>query len=536
MSDGLRLVLLVAAPLAGAWLTHELRRARRAALVAAAASIAVCAGLTASIAAGVAGGGSLERSLGTAIAGVDITARADSASVAVILAACLAAAVALPRHRDSGERLAGLLLCLAGTAAVAAGGNLLLVAAGVEVIAGGALLLSGGRGPGRRSAVVVAGVIGGAAVALVAAAAQLVAGAGSSDLAFVPQGAVGGALAVPWAMAGAALLISPVLLGDPGSPARQWAAVGTLPSGYLVLLRLQESAGGQLPAGAAAALSVIGGAVAVFAAVDAMRAATLAAAGRAGVAVVVGVLVSLFGGPLATEGTVLAGLFLALELAVVAAPAWGGRGSALSAASVGVLALPGGLAFAVAVTGLGLVASRGAGAFPQLAVLCTALTAAAVAAARGLATPPRGWRPVAPGSLLAVAAALAGGLLPGLFLRQVAAPLAGGGAAVDLDAGALQAPGGGFAAGYFALAAAVLVAAAAAAVVVTGDGAVARAVARTPAASMPRLGPLLRLRRMIASPAQRASTGLSRFDHWLESQPQLPLFVVAAAAAVLLFR
>jgi hypothetical protein len=169
----------------------------------------------------------------------------------------------------------------------------------------------------------LASLLGAAGLALVAAAAQLVSAAGSSDLAFVPPGAVGGALAIPWALGGAALLLSPAVPGEGGSPARDFAAVGAVPAGFLVLLRLQESAGGQLPGNAAVTLAVMGGAVACLAAYTARRALTLAAAGRSGIAVLSGVLVSLFGGPLATGGTVLAGLFLAIELGLLAASLFG---------------------------------------------------------------------------------------------------------------------------------------------------------------------------------------------------------------------
>ena len=536
MSAGLRLVLLVAVPPVGAALCRELGRRRRVAVVVAAAAILACAALAVSIAGSVGGGGSLERSLGNAIAGVDFTARADSASVAAILVACAAALLALIGRPGDGGRHAGTLLCLGGVAAVAVGGNLVLVAGGVEVLAAATLLVSGGGGPGRRSALIVAGLIGGSGMALLTAAAQLVAGVGSSDLAFVPQGAVGGVVAVPWALAGAGVLTAPLLFGDPASPSRRWAAVGAVPGGYLILLRLQESAGGQLPGSAAATLAVVGAIVAGVGAVAALRAGTIAESGRACVAVVSGVLVSLFGGPLGPDGTILAGLFLALELAMVAAPAWNRPSSSLSAASIAVLALPGGMAFAVAVTGLGLVAGRGAGALPQLVVLCAALTAGAVAAARALSNPPRGWRPIAPGAVLAVGVALAGGLVPGLILRQFAAPLAGGGASVDLDAGALLAPGGGFAAGYFALAAAVLVAGGVAAMVITGDEPVARRAVAVRPAPIPRLGALLGLRRALAPAVRHTSAALARFDHWLESQPRLPLLVVAAVVAIIVFR
>jgi hypothetical protein len=536
LTPGLRLVLAVAAPLLGAALTHELRHHRRLTLLIGVGSICACAALTATVVSGVTAGSTLERGFGNAIPGVDFTARADPASVAAILTACLAALLATSRHRHSGERLAGLLLCLAGTAIVATAGNLVLVAAGVEVIAAGTLLSRGRRGPGWRSAALLAGLLGAAGLALTTTAAQLVSAAGSSDLSFVPPGAIGGALAIPWALAGAALLLAPAVPGEGGSPARDWAAVGALPAGYIVLLRLHQSAGGQLPGNAGIALAVIGGAVACLGAYTALRAVTLAAAGRSGVAVMAGVLVSLFGGSLAAVGTVLAGLFLSIELGLLAAPSWGRRPTAWSAASLALVALPGGAAFAMVAIGLATVAHRGLVAFPQLLVLSGVLAAAAIAAARALAVPHQLWRPAVPGAVLASAAGLAGGLLPGLAVRYVAAPLAGGASAIDLDAGALGVPGGGFAAGYIGVAAVVVVLTAASAIVVAGEEPVAESAAQVRALRPPQLRLLRRLRRRSAPAVVAIASAIRLLDTWLDSQPQVPLFVGGAALAVVLLR
>jgi hypothetical protein len=535
LSGGLRLALVVGAPLLGAILMHELRGRRRTALIVATLSVAATAALVASVVSGVTGGESLEHSFGTAIPGVDLTTRADSASVAAVLVACLAALLAIPRLGGQGDRLCGLLLCLAGTATVACAGNLVIVAAGVEVVAGGTLLLRGRRGKGLRSAVLLAAVVAGSGLALVAAAAQLVADAGSSDLAFVPAGAIGSALAVPWALGGVGLLVSIALPGDAASPARDWAAVGALPAGFLVLLRLQQTAGGQPPGFAAVTLAVIGAVVASAAAVSALRAGTLAAAARAAVAVLTGLLVSLFGSAGAVSATATAGLFLGLEIALLASPSWNRRPTAWSAASTGLLAMPGGAMFAVVAVGLGAVAQRGVAAFPQLALLTAVIAAAAIAAARALASPLRIWRPPEPGAVLAVVAGLAGGLVPGFALHQVAAALAPGTAPVDLDAGALQVVGSGFAGGYFAVAAAILLVAAAAATVVAAAEPTAAVAAAVQPAGMPRLGLLLTVRRRSLRPTRRVGRGLHTLDRWLEAQPQLPLLIGAAALAVLLF-
>jgi hypothetical protein len=535
LSGGLRLALVVAAPLLGAILVHELPGRPRAGPVIALLTVLATAALAASVVPGVSDGGSLEHSFGTAIPGVDLTTRADSASVAATLVACLGALLAVPRLRNHEERLCGLLLCLAGTAVVACAGNLILVAAGVEVIAGGTLMLRGRRGAGLRSVALLASVVAGSGLALVAAAAQLVADAGSSDLAFVPASAVGGAVAVPWALGGVGLLVSMALPGDAASPARDWAAVGALPAGFLVLLRLQQTAGGQPPGFAGVTLAVIGALVASGAAVSALRAGTLAAAARAVVAVLTGVLVSLFADSVAVSGTVTAGLFVGLEIALVAAPSWNRRPTAWSAASTAFLAMPGGAMFAVVAVALGAVAQRGVAGFPQLAVLTAVVAAAAIAAARALARSPRSWRPTVPGAVLAVVAGFAGGLVPGFALSQVAAAVAPGGAPVDLDPGALQVVGAGFAGGYFAVAAAILLVAAAAATVIVAAEPGAVAAPTVQPAAVPRLALLLAARRRSLPAARRIGSGVHSLDRWLEAQPQLPLFIGAAALAIVLF-
>jgi hypothetical protein len=249
-----------------------------------------------------------------------------------------------------------------------------------------------------------------------------------------------------------------------------------------------------------------------------------------------GVLVSLFGGSLAAVGTVLAGLFLSLELGLVAAPSWGRRATAWSAASLALVALPGGAAFAMVSIGLATVAHRGLVAFPQLLVLSGVLAAAAIAAARALAVPHPRWRPAVPGAVLASAAGLAGGLLPGLAVRYVAAPLAGGAAAIDLDAGALGVPGGGFAAGYIGVAAMVVVLTAASAIVVAGEEPIAEPAAQVHALRPPRVRFLLRVRRRSAPAVVAIASAIRLLDAWLDSQPQVPLFVGGAALAVVLLR
>lgn len=534
LSGGVRLALIVGVPLLGALLVHETRARSAIAAAVALVTVAATAVLAASVIGSVTGGGSLEHTFGNAVPGVDLATRADAASITAVLVACAAALVALPRLR--GGRLCGLLLCLAGTAAVATGANLVVMASGVEVLAAGVLLVGGRRGAGSRSTALVAAVLGAAGLALVAAAAQLVAGAGSSDLAAIPSGAIGGAVAVPWAIGGAALVLSAGIPGGAAGRGRDWAATGALPAGFLVLLRLEQTAGGQIPGNAGVTLAVAASAAAAVGGVSALRAGIdVAAAGRAAVLVLSGILVVLLAGPLATTGTLAAGLLLALEVALVASAAWTSRPTAWSALSLGLVALPGGAAFAAVAVGLGSIVNRGAAAFPELLLLAGAVAAAAVAAARCLGSAPGTWRPLHTGAVIASAAGLLGGVLPGFVFRQAAASLAAGATPVDLDAGAIQVTGAAFAGGYFVIAAAVLLAAAASAATLAAGEALGEATATVRVAAVPRLRAALTVRRQAAPAVTLTGATLDRFDHWLEGQPQLPLFVAAAAVAVFLF-
>lgn len=534
LNGGARLALVVAAPLLGAVVIHELR-GRRAAQLAGVSAIVATLVVLLSVANSLTGSATLEHTFGNAIPGVDFTTRADSASLVVTLVACLAALLATVRLAEP-LRLCGVLLCLAGCAAVATAGNLALMVGGVEAVAAGSLMVAGATGAGSRSVRLVAGVLGASGLALCAAAVQLVAGAGSSDLSSIPATTVGGAVAVPWALAGALLVLAAAApIGRAGS-GRDWAAIGTLPVGYLLLLRLQQSAGGQLPGAASVTLAVIGAAAAAAWALAALRARTSVGVGRAVVGVTLGAMVSLFGGALASSGALLAGLFLAAEVTLLAAPAWHHRPTGWSIASLAVLALPGGAAFAALAVGLGPVVHRGPGGFPQLAVLAAALAASAIAAARLLARAQLSWQPVVPGAVIAVVAGLGGGLVPGFAIREVAGPLAGGGSPVDVDAGVLQLSGAAYAGGYVALAALILVVAAAAAAVLVAGEPVAAPAASVEPRRLPDLGRLLALRRQTLIPLRRLSSAVESLDSWLEAQPRLPLFLGATALAIVLFR
>lgn len=533
LSGGVRLTLLVAAPMLAALVVHELRHRGRAAVAVTIAAIAACTALGISVAGAVAAGGSLEQTFGTVTPGVDLTVRADAASIGVVLVAAAASLLLLATLRADHERLAGLLLCVAGAAAVAVGGNVVLIGGGVEVIAIGALIVGGRRGPGFRTTVLLVTSIGAAGLGLIAAAAQLVAANGSSDLVAIPPGAVGGAVAVPWALAGAILVICPVAtFGAPrGLP--PWAAVAAAPAGYLVLLRLQQTAGGQIPGNAAVMLGLLGVLVAVAGACTALRARAVAEAGGAVLRVLTGLLLTLCAGSLASGGVMLAGIFLSVEVGLLAATAWRRDAGPWAAATVALLAFPGGAAAAVALVSLGSVVGRGPGGYPQLLVLVAAMSAAAVGVGRLLTRPLAGPRAVSPATLVAVAVGIVGGLVPGFALRVVAAPFAGGALGIDVDAAALQHAGADWAGGYITTSLLlVLGSAASARLLASGELSAAAVVEERPAAPTRRL-PVVRARRAIRRSVSPLRRGAHAIDEWLEVQPGLPLVAVVALVGLL---
>jgi hypothetical protein len=152
--------------------------------------------------------------------------------------------------------------------------------------------------------------------------------------------------------------------------------------------------------------------------------------------------------------------------------------------------------------------------------------------ARRLVVPPRAWRPLPAGALLAVVAGLAGGLLPGAALRIIAAPLAGGAQGLDFDAAALQHPGADWAGGYFAAALLVVLGAATSTIVLVGEDRPIRPSSLPIPATRLQLAPLLRPRRRFRGLGRRASGTVHVVDQWLDVQPQLALVAVLAGVGL----
>src|SRR5579864_7653697 len=97
--DGVRLVLVVAIPLAGAAVVHETGDRPRVRAVVALVALLAAGALAASVAGATAGGGTVERSFGEAIPGAALTVRADSATITAVLSAVVAALLALAGGR-----------------------------------------------------------------------------------------------------------------------------------------------------------------------------------------------------------------------------------------------------------------------------------------------------------------------------------------------------------------------------------------------------------------------------------------------------
>jgi hypothetical protein len=81
-----------------------------------------------------------------------------------------------------------------------------------------------------------------------------------------------------------------------------------------------------------------------------------------------------------------------------------------------------------------------------------------------------------------------------------------------------------------------MVVAGAAALAISADGPLAAPAPVAAPRRLPVLTPVLQVRRFAAPRLTSVGARLDRADHWLESQPHLPVVVAAAAVAVLLFR
>jgi len=476
--------------------------------------------------------GPLSPSFGEVVNGVPLALRVDATGLTLVVVTVVAALLALTAPgRRSGEE-AAIMLTAVGAGVAALAGNAVVLFAGVEIAnLGGLLLARAAAGRLSRAAMVGFAIQHAFALGLLAAAVQLVVATGTSDPYSVPPSALGLPVALPWALAGAARLLSAAWWpGSSGSRSTRAAlAVGAIPCGGAVLLRLTAGLDGASEPALITWLSAVGVAAGLAGGLAAWRWQGDPRRAAAGPVVV---LAGVPGG----GGGFAAGL-LAFELAALAAPAWSrGIGSGRSARGMAALALAaaGGLPIGFGTTALVLELGSLAALGPAYAAVLFGLGATAMlavgaslaAARRALGAPSAAagvrWRPDA---ALGLAFGALAALLPGATAQAVLVPLVGGAAPGSADLASLSGSAGSWPGGYLSLALLVVVLAVACAAILLGralphPGHGEPGPERTPAWLA------------LAASRRRARPVLA----WLVSQPGLIFAVVAALAAILLFK
>jgi hypothetical protein len=558
-----------------------------------AVAVLVLAGWAALSIAPLTSSGPVVTSFGDAVPGVPLVLRADQTGLALVVISLAAALVTLgAADRRLGEE-AAVLVVAAGTALAALAGNAVILFGGAEIASlGGLLLASVGRGRVSRGAVAAFSIQHVVALGLLVAAVQLVVATGTSDPYAVPQSVVGLSVALPWGLAGAGRLLAagwwPRTAG--GRSARSWLVIGAVPCGAAILLRLAAATGGGDDLGLTLLLTIVGAAAALWGAVAAWRwRHESRRAGRALLTASAGALVAVAGLP-GGAGGFAAGL-VALELALLASPAWSQptrpsrRGRALAAAALAAAGgLPLGFGTTAAVLELGTVATLGRAYTPLLLALGAAAVGAAASglvAARqalgpaafstrevglGLRSPDReegsllrGSGPLLstgpsaeegtgprillrgvvlprPDAVLALALGAIAALLPGGVGAAVLGPLVGSSAPAVIDAATLHGPGGPWPGGYLSLALLIVLVAVASAGLLMGRPVPHPAHGERGPRPRPAWLTLVRIRRTFGPPVRSLGRGLARTDAWLVAQPGLAFTVVAALAALIVFR
>lgn len=545
ISSGLRLalapvILLVVAAVVPAFPPQRERMARALAVLACGAALA----LLISDVGVVAAQGQVEAAFGIPVAGTAFLFRADSTGVALAVIAASAALFALLEPERSSRRSGAILLCAAGSWGAALAGNAVLLFAGLEAANVGAMLLmSRGRRPSR-GVVASFAVQHLAALGLLGAAVELTLSTGTSDLAAIPVGAVSAAIALPWALAGATRLVAPALA--PSGAGLAWAAVGAVPAGAAVLLRLRKLAG-PLPLSVILILEIAGALVVVWGAMSAVRrASNPQAAGRGLLLIGAGLPLAVIGVTADSAGAAAAAALVALELSVAAAPLWSARFAASRArwpaAAALLLAgnLPVGFGMSAVVLVLGAAASPGLAGGALLPALGLGVALGVVASLRAVGAllrrpPDHAAHPIPPLAAVAVVLSLAAAFVPGAVAAGVLSALAPTTLPPSADAASLRGPQGGWASGYFFFAALWL-----SIVVVSAFTLLGRTLVKPPLTAQetmpepaPAWVPLVRARRRIRRPLARVLAGAAGLDQWLVAQPRLPMVLIATLLAAL---
>jgi hypothetical protein len=537
-------VLLLAGALVTVAIPSAARRARLlGAVMFAALALAAAADLIVLIS-----GGPVTASFGEAVPGVPLSLRADPTGLALVVGIVVATLVSLDsRGRGSGQE-AALLLTAAGASLAALAGNAVVLFAGVEIANLGALLLDrAARGRLGRGAITAFAVQHGFGLMLLLAALQLVVADGTSDPYALPAAAIGLAVGVPWAISGVARLLAVAWWpgGVSGDATRSSLAVGAIPCGAAILFRLTAGLDGASMPVLTDGLAAAGWAVAMLGGVMAWRRqGDPRRAGRALVLSITGSVIALAG--ISGGGAALAAGLIALELAVLTAPAWShGVGPGRTARGVAALALatagglPVGFGTTAVVLEVGTVLALGRAYVALdigLGVAALVAAAAGLGAARAALEVPgsraRGaGHPSLTGSL-GLLLGLAAAVIPGTVGAIALAPLAGGGGLVAVDALSLSGPGGSWPGGYVTLAAAAALLAGGSVWALAGWP-VQGFLAPPALTARPSRGAGLVAARRRAGPVLRGAAGaLSRVDDWLVTQPGMLLAVAAAAIAL----
>ena len=414
------------------------------------------------------GSGRIETSLGTPVAGITYLLRLDLPGAILGLVAAAAGLLLLLDGERQTREVAAVIVCVTGTILAVLAGNVVMLVGGIEIAGVGTLLMtSAARGRPGRGGLVAIGIEHLASLGLLVAGVQLLSGAGTTDFAVIPAGAMGATVAGPWAAAGVVLLLSPAFVPIRGSrtPTAAWATTGAIPCGAIVLLRLREAAAGPLPEQVTIGLATVGGVAALVAVAVALRRSRVPViAGRALCVVTAAPVVALTGIAGPSAGAAIAAGVCSLVLVTALTAAWeqvgrGRGGTALAALALGAAGgLPIGFGITALILELSATVSVGRPAAALLAALgvsgCLGAAAAVRAAAIIVAESGDGSRTHLP-SVLATAAvvvSLVAAIVPGAVATTVLISLSSGSLTEPIGAAAIRATAGDWSGGYILVA------------------------------------------------------------------------------------
>jgi hypothetical protein len=553
LGGGLQLALIAAPLIAAAIVVFALAPGQaRVARIVAGVGIAATIGLLALEAASLNGSGRIQTSLGTPVAGISYLLRLDLPGATLGLVAAAAGLLLLLESDRQTREVSALLVCVAGTIVATLAGNLVMLAAGVEIASVGTLLMtSATRGRPGRGGLVALGLEHLGSLGLVVAAVQLLSGAGTTDFAVIPAGAMGATIAGPWAAAGVVRLFAPafVPIRATRAPTAAWATTGAIPCGAIVLLRLREAAAGPLPEQIALGLAAAGGVAAILTAVVALRrAGEPAVAGRALCVIAAAPIVALTGVAGPAAGAAIAAGICSVVLVSALTAAWEhiGRGHASAALAAFALGAAGSLPIGFGITALILEMSAvvsigrpGAALLAALGVAGVLGAAAAVrAATRVLTTGGFAEAHRHPSVLGAVAAAasLVAAVVPGTIATSVLAALGSTGLTEPIGAAAIRTSAGDWSGGYVVVAFLIVAAGVWALATLAGWSPVPAPAPEDQPASVAVRPIGVGVARRLRPAALRGSAWLRQTDDWLVVQPQLVVVLGGAVLAIVLFQ